>query len=71
MHEIDLPDGFNALQETREIINDYERARGMAYEWQSHRTDERGSGAEHPQRSYDERIAQLRRIRCGDAHADR
>ena len=36
VHDIDLPDGFNALQETREIINDYERARGMAWEWQNH-----------------------------------
>ena len=36
VRDVDLPDGFSALQDTREIINDYERARGMAWEWQSH-----------------------------------
>ncbi len=32
-------DAIDDLQVTREIINDYERARGMSYEWQVHRSD--------------------------------
>jgi len=36
VRDIRLPSLFNDLPETREIINDYERARGMAYEWQVH-----------------------------------
>lgn len=32
-------DNVDDLQVTREIINDYERARGMSYEWQTHRAD--------------------------------
>jgi amidase len=37
IRDIDLPTSFEALAQTREIINDYERARGMASEWQTHR----------------------------------
>jgi Asp-tRNA(Asn)/Glu-tRNA(Gln) amidotransferase A subunit family amidase len=32
--EISLPEQFGALSSTREVINDYERARAMAHEWQ-------------------------------------
>lgn len=35
--DIDLPAQYNDLPVTREVINDFERARGMAYEWQAHR----------------------------------
>jgi Asp-tRNA(Asn)/Glu-tRNA(Gln) amidotransferase A subunit family amidase len=35
--ELNLPQQFNDLVGTREVINDFERARGMAYEWQCHR----------------------------------
>jgi Asp-tRNA(Asn)/Glu-tRNA(Gln) amidotransferase A subunit family amidase len=37
VRDIDLPPPFSELPLTREIINDFERARGMAYEWQAHR----------------------------------
>jgi Asp-tRNA(Asn)/Glu-tRNA(Gln) amidotransferase A subunit family amidase len=54
--EIALPDDFAGLGHAREIINDYERAMGMAHEWQHHRADiserlakiiERGLGVTH------------------------
>ena len=32
--EIDWPDRFAVLSEAREVINDYERARALAYEWE-------------------------------------
>src|SRR5262249_46388181 len=35
--EIALPDEFAGLDRAREIINDHERAMGMAHEWQHHR----------------------------------
>ena len=35
--DLDLPAQFNELVGTREVINDFERARGMAYEWRCHR----------------------------------
>jgi amidase len=35
--ELNLPPQFSDLVGTREVINDFERARGMAYEWQCHR----------------------------------
>jgi hypothetical protein len=35
--ELNLPPQFNDLVGKREVINDFERARGMAYEWQCHR----------------------------------
>jgi amidase len=35
--ELSLPRQFNDLVVTREVINDFERARGMAYEWHCHR----------------------------------
>lgn len=35
--EVTLPEDFAALSEAREVINCYERARVMAYEWQHHR----------------------------------
>lgn len=37
VRDVDLPVLCNDLPITREIINDFERARGMAYEWQVHR----------------------------------
>jgi Asp-tRNA(Asn)/Glu-tRNA(Gln) amidotransferase A subunit family amidase len=36
--DAELPALFNDLPEAREIVNDYERARGMAHEWQAHRS---------------------------------
>ncbi len=33
VEDVELPTEFNELTATREIINDYERARGMAHEW--------------------------------------
>lgn len=39
VREIELPAPFNDLPMTREVINDFERARGMAYEWQAHREE--------------------------------
>ena len=35
--DLDLPAQYSDLVDTREVINDFERARGMAYEWQCHR----------------------------------
>ena len=35
--DVTLPSSFGDLIETREIINDYERARGMAFEWRTAR----------------------------------
>ena len=37
VRDVDLPAGFSDLTVTREIINDFERARGMASEWQTDR----------------------------------
>lgn len=37
VRKVDLPASFSALAQTREIINDFERARGMASEWQTDR----------------------------------
>jgi Asp-tRNA(Asn)/Glu-tRNA(Gln) amidotransferase A subunit family amidase len=37
VEEISLPERFGALSTTREVINDYERARAMAHEWQQAR----------------------------------
>lgn len=34
VEQFSLPESFRELSTTREIINDYERARAMAYEWQ-------------------------------------
>ena len=54
--EIALPDEFAGLGHARETINDYERAMGMAHEWQHHRSEiserlrkiiERGRGIAH------------------------
>lgn len=35
---VNLPDAFGRLSETREIVNDYERARAMAHDWHHHST---------------------------------
>jgi Asp-tRNA(Asn)/Glu-tRNA(Gln) amidotransferase A subunit family amidase len=35
--DLDLPAQYSDLVSTRQVINDFERARGMAYEWQCHR----------------------------------
>jgi Asp-tRNA(Asn)/Glu-tRNA(Gln) amidotransferase A subunit family amidase len=54
--EIAVPDEFAGLSHAREVINDYERAMGMAYEWHHHRGEiserlrkiiERGLGIAH------------------------
>ena len=37
VRDVDLPPSFRDLSVTREIINDFERARGMASEWQTDR----------------------------------
>ena len=37
--EFDLPHGFEDLSVAREIINDVERARSLAWEWRSHRNE--------------------------------
>ena len=37
VRDIDLPSPCEELPKTREIINDFERARGMAWEWNTHR----------------------------------
>ena len=37
VREVTLPSPCEDLTITREIVNDFERARGMAYEWQAHR----------------------------------
>jgi Asp-tRNA(Asn)/Glu-tRNA(Gln) amidotransferase A subunit family amidase len=37
VREITLPVGFGDLTPARERINNYERARGLAYEWENHR----------------------------------
>lgn len=36
VRDVDLPPPCEGLPKTREIINDYERARGMAWEWNTH-----------------------------------
>jgi amidase len=38
IREVDLPIPCKDLPFTREVINDFERARGMVYEWNKHRT---------------------------------
>ncbi|MBM3485709.1 MAG: amidase [Alphaproteobacteria bacterium] len=35
--EVALPDRFDRLGAARDVLNDYERAHAMAYEWNSHR----------------------------------
>ena len=67
VRDIDLPAPYNDLPTTREVINDFERARGMAYEWASaSRRDQRGPGQEHPQRLLDAARALYRRAKaCG------
>jgi Asp-tRNA(Asn)/Glu-tRNA(Gln) amidotransferase A subunit family amidase len=35
--DLNLPPQYSDLVDTREVINDFERARGMAHEWQYHR----------------------------------
>ena len=37
LSDVDLPTQYNDLERTREVINDFERALGMTYEWQNHR----------------------------------
>lgn len=37
VRDVNLPSPCEELPKTREIINDYERARGMAWEWNNHR----------------------------------
>jgi Asp-tRNA(Asn)/Glu-tRNA(Gln) amidotransferase A subunit family amidase len=39
LHEISLSDDFKELTMTREIMNDFERARSMSYEWLEYRSD--------------------------------
>ena len=56
--EIALPDDFAGLGHAREIVNDYERAMGMAHEWQHHRA------------AISERLAKIIERGLGIAHAD-
>ncbi|MBV9969887.1 MAG: amidase [Xanthobacteraceae bacterium] len=56
--EIALPDEFASLGQAREIINDYERARGMAHEWHHHRAE------------ISERLSKIIARGFGIAHAD-
>jgi Asp-tRNA(Asn)/Glu-tRNA(Gln) amidotransferase A subunit family amidase len=56
--EIALPDDFAGLGHAREIINDYERAMGMAHEWQYHRA------------AISERLAKIIERGLGIPHAD-
>lgn len=37
IEEIPVPKGFEELTEARKVINNYERARALAWEWQHHR----------------------------------
>lgn len=37
LRDVDLPPPYEELPTTREIINDFERARGMSWEWNLHR----------------------------------
>lgn len=37
LRDVELPSPCEQLPKTREIINDFERARGMAWEWNTHR----------------------------------
>ena len=39
IRDVDLPPPCEQLPSTREIINDYERARGMIWEWNMHRDE--------------------------------
>ncbi len=39
VQDAELPAGFDAMSGAREAANNYERARGMAWEWNSHRSD--------------------------------
>lgn len=39
LRELTLPGEFAELTPARERINNYERARGLAYEWENHRAD--------------------------------
>ena len=39
VRDVILPSLYDGLPESREVVNDYERARGMAYEWQRHRAE--------------------------------
>jgi amidase len=39
VRDVVLPSLYDRLPESREVVNDYERARGMAYEWQHHRAE--------------------------------
>jgi Asp-tRNA(Asn)/Glu-tRNA(Gln) amidotransferase A subunit family amidase len=39
IRDIELPSPCEKLPKTREIINDYERARGMSWEWNTHRAE--------------------------------
>jgi Asp-tRNA(Asn)/Glu-tRNA(Gln) amidotransferase A subunit family amidase len=56
--EIALPDEFAELGHAREIINDFERAMGMAHEWQHHRA------------AISERLAKIIERGYSIAHAD-
>jgi Asp-tRNA(Asn)/Glu-tRNA(Gln) amidotransferase A subunit family amidase len=56
--EIALPDEFAGLGHAREIINDYERAMGIAHEWHHHRAE------------ISERLAKIIERGFGTAHAD-
>ena len=79
VRDVNLPAGFSDLTVTREIINDFERARGMASEWQTDREKiSKGlaksirNGLTMPRERYIgalERVASYRRM-LGDVFTD-
>ncbi len=73
--EIELPDEFAALTGARERINNYERARALAYEWYCHREQiserlvraiERGFALSHKEYSAAMALTERCRGRIGD-----
>jgi Asp-tRNA(Asn)/Glu-tRNA(Gln) amidotransferase A subunit family amidase len=79
VRNVDLPEACNDLPVTREIINDFERARGMAYEWQAHReaiseglAKSIRNGLTMPRERYIDALRRVERCRrlLGEAFAD-
>ena len=75
MVEIELPDEFATLTGARERINNYERARALAYEWYCHReliserlcrAIERGFALSHEEYSAAMALTERCRGRIGD-----
>jgi amidase len=76
--EVTLPDEFGGLTQAREVINDVDRARAMAHEWQHHRDRLSAQlarciavGLERPHRDYVEALRLAERCRIAlDAMMD-